>query len=141
MAAPWRRKTRRFKEALPAAGSVRVVSYSTPAEPKDGRFPLTESCRRWLIPPGGRCRKSLLQKGRADSQGRWIASGDSIRPCSALALAQSRMLCLQAGIQVVVTHRLLNGQDRKTGVKGMRVTIMWDVGGGRIVKKKKQKTQ
>src|SRR3546814_15265861 len=31
----------------------------------------------------------LLQKGKADSQGRWIASGDSTRPCeSALAAAR-----------------------------------------------------
>src|SRR3546814_16512695 len=31
----------------------------------------------------------LLQKGKADSQGRWLASGDSTRPCeSAIAAAR-----------------------------------------------------
>src|SRR3546814_17589847 len=72
---------------------------------------MTESWRRGLNPPGGRWRKSLLQKGRADSEGRWIASRNSIRPLSALALAQSRILCLQDGLQEVVQHRLLTGQD------------------------------
>src|SRR3546814_8309426 len=56
------------------------------------RFGGSRSDRGRMEPRRGSIRpreSDLLQKGKADSQGRWIASGDSTRPCeSALAAAR-----------------------------------------------------
>src|SRR3546814_17985937 len=79
----------------PACGARRVSPRKPPFRPRSDRGQ-TEPRRGSVLPRAS----DLLQKGRADSQGRWIASGASPQHFSALGCRAPTADCHADGIDL-----------------------------------------